>query len=91
MVAFVVFLLYLGGSLAILISATNDLGQFDADNPEIFVWKIMGPLYGSVFVWMTFWHMNEYFVKPVSNIVLLLLFSATFGSISLFVKSTIWN
>ncbi len=91
MVALVVFLVYLGGSLVILISATNDLGQFDADNPNIFVWTIMGPQYGCALVFMVLWHLNEYFVKPVSNIVLLLLFLATFGSIYLFIKSIIWN
>jgi hypothetical protein len=91
MVALVVFLVYLGGSLVILISTTNDLGQFDAGNPNIFVWTIMGPQYGCAFVFMVLWHLNEYFVKPVSNIVLLLLFLATFGSIYLFIKSIIWT
>jgi len=90
-VAIVVFLIYLGGSLAILMSATNDLGQFDANNPDIFVWTIMGPQYGCALVFMVLWHLNDYFVKPVSNIVLLLLFLATFGSIYLFIKSTIGN
>lgn len=91
MVALVVFLLYLGGSLAILMSAANDLGSLRPDNTVVFMWKILGPIYGSTFVWMTLWHINDYFVRPVSNIVLLLLFSATAGSIYLFAKLMIGN
>lgn len=89
--ALVVFVLYLGGSLAVLMSGTSDLGQLGAENAEIFVWKFLGPMYGAPVIWMIFWHMNDYFVKPVSNVVLLLLFSATFGAIYLFVKMMIWS
>jgi len=91
MIAIVVFLVYLGGSLVILISATNDFGQFDVDNPNTFVWTIMGPQYGCAFVFLVLWHLNDYFVKPASNIVLLLLFLATFSSIYLFIRSIVWN
>lgn len=91
LVALVVFFLYLGVSLAVLMSATNELGQFDDVNPNIFVWKFMGPLFGSGLVWMTFWHINDYFVKPASNVVLLLLFSATFGLVYFFAKFAIGN
>lgn len=88
-VALVVFSVYLGGSFLILTGATNEFGVLDTDQPNIFVWKLMGPQYGCALVFLVLWHLNEYFVKPVSNGVLLLLFLTTFGLIYLFTKSII--
>lgn len=88
-VSLVVFLLYLGGSSMLLISGAVDPSQIDPDNANFFVWKTLGPLYGSAFVFIILWHLNDYFVKPAPAIVLLLLFAVTFGSIYLLIKSSI--
>ena len=88
-VALVVFLIYLGGSFLILMGATNEVGLLHTDKPNTFVWKIMGPQYGCTLVFLVLWYLNDYFIKPASNLVLFLLFLTTFGSLYLFIKSMI--
>ena len=86
-VSIVVFLLYLGGSSVVVMSGS--IGPYDIgpDNVNSFVWTTLGPLYGCAFVFIVLWHLNDYFVKPASAIVLFLLFAATFASISFLIKS----
>ncbi len=89
LVALIVFALYLGGSLAVLTSAANQLEPLDFDKMDSFFWKSLLTIKGSAIVLVVLWHLNDYFAKPASGITLLLLFGATFGSISWLIKSTL--
>ncbi len=88
-VALVVAVVYVGVSAAILTSASVDADLLDPGNVNLFVWKLMGPIYGVPLVFMILWHLNDFIVKPVSNAVLVVLFLATFGSVYLVIKSTV--
>ena len=73
LVALVVFALYLSGSLVVLTSAAGNLTPFHEDKLESFVWKAVLAAQGPLILSMVIWHLNDYFVKPASKILLLLL------------------
>ena len=88
-VSIVVFLMYLGGSMVFLTIGAISPSEIGPDNVNSFVWTTLGPLYGAAIVFVVLWHLNDYFTKPVSTIVLLALFAATFGSIYILTKSSV--
>ena len=89
MVALVVFPLYLGGALVLLTSAASDLGQFHEDKVISFFWRAFWVMQGSLILLMIVWHLNDYFVKPASRILLFLIFIVTLGSIGWIVNSAL--
>lgn len=85
-VSIAVCALYLVGSYIFMMTGAISPNDVNPENVNAFVWTTLGPLYGSAFVFTLLWHLNDYFVKPVSNVVLLLLFAATFASIYLLTR-----
>lgn len=88
-VAIFVFALYLGGSLVILMSAAGDLEPFHVDKFESFMWKAVWTAHGSLLLAIVVWHLNHYFVKPASIILLIILSCVTLGSIYWIVQSAL--
>jgi hypothetical protein len=89
LVLLVVFPLYFGGSLVVLLSAAKALESSSFEAIDSFFWKSIWATMGSLIVFSALWHFNEYLVKPASRILLFLLFFLTLGSISWIVKSTL--
>ena len=87
-VAIVVFVLYLGVSLAFVLSALNDTGDLlDPMSASLFAWKLNAPMIIAPIVFAVLWHINDYFSRPAPGIVLLSLFFATGGAIYWAIKS----
>ena len=88
-VSLAVFLLYLGGAAVFLMYGAVDPSQIEPDNVNTFVLGTLGPMYGCAIVFFVLWHANDYFLRPASTLVLILLFAMTFGSVYLMIKSSI--
>lgn len=88
-VMLVVFVAYLGASIALLMRTSLDHVEQNPGSVSIFVWKVMGPIYGAGFVYPLLWSVNDYFVKPASNILLGVLFLTTVGAIYMAQKSIV--
>ena len=80
-VAIVIFALYLGIALSVIVSATGDFDILDEAAANLYFWKLNGPLLGSTIVFAIVWHVNDLFSKPAHGFVLLLLFFGMFGAI----------
>lgn len=89
LISLLVFALYLGVALAILTSTANGLDIREIDTVDTFMWTSFWTVKGSAIVYLLLWHLNDYFVKPASGFLLLLLFGVTFGSLYWLAKSAI--
>ncbi len=89
LVLLVVFPLYFGGSLVVLLSAAKALESSSFEAIDSFFWKRIWVTMGSLIVFSALSQFNEYLVKPASRILLFLLFFLTLGSISWIVNSTL--
>lgn len=81
LVSIIIFALYLGIALAVIVSANGGHDILDEAAANLFFWKLNGPLLGSTIVFAIVWHVNDLFSKPAPGFVLLLLFFAMFGAI----------
>lgn len=89
MLALVVFSLYLAGALALLTSAASDLEPFHEDKVIALFWRAFWVTQGSLVLLMVVWHLNDYFVKPASKLLLFVLFGATLGTVAWIVNSAL--
>ena len=90
-VVLVIFLLWLGGSMLMVFGAvTEHLDDIlDPDKASWFVWAIVLALHGTIVIYAILWHVNDYFAKPVSVVLLIFLLLATLGSNYLVLRATL--
>jgi hypothetical protein len=88
-VVIIVFAIYLIGSWVVMTSAASDLASHDEGRVESFFWKAIWAMNGALILPMVMWHLNDYFVKPASKILLALLSFVTLGTVFWIARSAL--